>query len=247
MTQYCEGVAAGAQICPASNTSHVGYPTGGALAGSGTTTPRPRRRRRAGTSSASRRLTPPRTSATPPRRPTGTPSTSSSRRRHQPGQLADPGLLRLARLQRRLHAQRRRGDLPRTATSPSLTCRTSRTPAQLRPELRQRHGTLDGVTIVEGHEYAETITDQNPAGGYTDSSGEENGDKCAWITPGQGALAGHHADHRHLRRSVHLGERRQRNAGGCEVTHAIVTNPGGGNTVTVTNPGNQTGTVGTAV
>jgi hypothetical protein len=37
---------------------------------------------------------------------------------------------------------------------------------------------------VEGHEYAETITDQNPAGGWTDNSGEENADKCAWLTPG---------------------------------------------------------------
>ncbi len=45
-------------------------------------------------------------------------------------------------------------------------------------------GTLDGVSIVNGHEYAETITDQNPPGGWIDSSGEENGDKCAWLTPG---------------------------------------------------------------
>ena len=51
-------------------------------------------------------------------------------------------------------------------------------------------GTLDGVTIVEGHEYAETITDQNPAGGWTNaSSGAENGDECAWISSGQGASA----------------------------------------------------------
>jgi serine protease len=48
-------------------------------------------------------------------------------------------------------------------------------------------GTLDGVTIVGGHEYAETITDQNPAGGWTDTSGAENADKCAWIKTGQGA------------------------------------------------------------
>ena len=33
MTQYCDGVAIGAQSCPASNTEHVAYPTGGALAG----------------------------------------------------------------------------------------------------------------------------------------------------------------------------------------------------------------------
>src|SRR6516162_4762097 len=33
LTQYCDGVAVGAQTCPSSNTQHVGYPTGGALAG----------------------------------------------------------------------------------------------------------------------------------------------------------------------------------------------------------------------
>jgi serine protease len=44
-----------------------------------------------------------------------------------------------------------------------------------------------GITIVEGHEMAETITDQYPNGGWLDRNGEENGDKCAWITSGQGA------------------------------------------------------------
>jgi serine protease len=37
-----------------------------------------------------------------------------------------------------------------------------------------------GITIVEGHEMSETITDQFPNGGWLDGSGEENGDKCAW-------------------------------------------------------------------
>jgi hypothetical protein len=46
-----------------------------------------------------------------------------------------------------------------------------------------------GITIVEGHEMAETITDQFPNGGWLDQSGEENGDKCAWISSGQGATA----------------------------------------------------------
>jgi hypothetical protein len=49
---------------------------------------------------------------------------------------------------------------------------------------------LDGYTIVEGHEYAETITDQNPAGGWTSfSTGQENADECAWISSGQGKSA----------------------------------------------------------
>ena len=51
-------------------------------------------------------------------------------------------------------------------------------------------GTLDGFTIVEGHEYAETITDQNPAGGWTHfSNTQENADECAWIRSGTGHAA----------------------------------------------------------
>jgi hypothetical protein len=46
-----------------------------------------------------------------------------------------------------------------------------------------------GITIVEGHEAGETITDQFPSTGWLDSGGAENGDKCAWISSGQGAAA----------------------------------------------------------
>ena len=41
-------------------------------------------------------------------------------------------------------------------------------------------GTYDGVSIVGGHEEAETQTDPQPSTGWTDSSGSEIGDKCAW-------------------------------------------------------------------
>jgi len=50
-------------------------------------------------------------------------------------------------------------------------------------------GPKAGITIVSGHEMGETITDQFPNGGWLDSSGAENGDKCAWISSGQGASA----------------------------------------------------------
>jgi hypothetical protein len=50
-------------------------------------------------------------------------------------------------------------------------------------------GSKAGITIVEGHEMAETITDQFPNGGWLDRQGAENGDKCAWIQSGQGASA----------------------------------------------------------
>lgn len=50
-------------------------------------------------------------------------------------------------------------------------------------------GANAGITIVGGHELAETITDQFPSNGWLDSGGAENGDKCAWISSGQGAAA----------------------------------------------------------
>ncbi|HZC07517.1 MAG TPA: hypothetical protein VE338_17920 [Ktedonobacterales bacterium] len=46
-----------------------------------------------------------------------------------------------------------------------------------------------GITIVGGHEFGETESDIFPSSGWTDSSGNENGDKCAWISSGQGASA----------------------------------------------------------
>jgi serine protease len=53
------------------------------------------------------------------------------------------------------------------------------------------NGMLDGATLNAGHEYAETITDQFPAGGWTNQStvpslaGEESADECSWIKPGE--------------------------------------------------------------
>jgi hypothetical protein len=54
-------------------------------------------------------------------------------------------------------------------------------------------GTLDGVSIVEGHELAETITDPL-LNAWLDASGYEIGDKCAWtglanITTSSGSFA----------------------------------------------------------
>src|SRR5207237_10066255 len=80
-----------------------------------------------------------------------------------------------------------------------------------------------------------------------EASGDGNGDKCAWISSGQGAsqnitlTTGTFAVQSTWANDFNSG------SGGCEVSHPIVTNGGGGNTVTVTNPGNQTSTVGTSV
>jgi serine protease len=51
------------------------------------------------------------------------------------------------------------------------------------------NGATEGVTIVGGHEYAETLTDPQAGSGWLDNAGFETGDKCAWISSGQGAAA----------------------------------------------------------
>lgn len=46
-------------------------------------------------------------------------------------------------------------------------------------------GTYDGFSIVEGHEFAETVTDPSVGTGWIDTSdpsGGEIGDKCAWVS-----------------------------------------------------------------
>ncbi|MGF1429251.1 hypothetical protein [Kitasatospora sp. LaBMicrA B282] len=50
-------------------------------------------------------------------------------------------------------------------------------------------GTLDGWTMTLGHEWHEMMSDQFPAGGWTNqqtgaNNGAENSDECAWLAPG---------------------------------------------------------------
>jgi serine protease len=79
-------------------------------------------------------------------------------------------------------------------------------------------GALDGFSIVGGHEYAETLTDQNPAGGWTNpTTGEEDGDLCAWISSGRGASA-----------NVSMGNGAyamqstwSNDTNGCDISHAL--------------------------
>src|SRR4051812_14726547 len=107
-------------------------------------------------------------------------------------------------------------------------------------------GATDGYTIVEGHEYSETITDQNPAGGWTNHgtgtfAGQENADECAWIAPGVAGGAGNvsMATGSFAEQSTWSNDTND-----CALSHPIVAGSTG-NTVTVTKPGTQTGSVGT--
>jgi serine protease len=86
-------------------------------------------------------------------------------------------------------------------------------------------GELDGVTIVEGHEYAETITDQNPAGGWTNQTGDptyngqENGDECSWIAAGQPGGA---ANVKMGTASYPMQATWSNDTTGCAIEHAVV-------------------------
>jgi serine protease len=108
-------------------------------------------------------------------------------------------------------------------------------------------GTLDGFTMTLGHEWHEMMSDQNPAGGWTNHvsgssyNGQENSDECAWIKPGQAGGAANISFGSYGTWAEQASWSNDTNS--CAISHTILTH---GNTVTVTNPGNQTGTVGTA-
>ena len=109
-------------------------------------------------------------------------------------------------------------------------------------------GTLDGYTMTLGHEWHEMMSDQNPAGGWTNHTGssyngQENSDECAWIAPGQ---AGGAANIAFSTGTFAEQASWSNDTNNCAISHAIVGGSTGGNTVTVTNPGSQTATVGTA-
>ncbi|MEU6970401.1 putative Ig domain-containing protein [Kitasatospora aureofaciens] len=108
-------------------------------------------------------------------------------------------------------------------------------------------GTLDGYTMTLGHEWHEMMSDQNPAGGWTNHvsgssyNGQENSDECAWIQPGSAGGAANVSFGSYGTFAEQASWSNDTNS--CAISHAILTH---GNTVTVTNPGNQSGTVGTA-
>ena len=247
MTQYCDGVAVGAQTCPASNTQHVGYPTGGALAGvwvdESTASPQTASGHQLGVQAVNAAAHFGNTTAASNRlaqyviiSPTGT----------NPDNYQTQGFCAW-------HDYNGDSTLSGGAvSSPYGDIAFTNLPylpdagASCGANFVNGNGPLDGVSIVEGHEYAETSTDQNPPGGWTDSTGAENGDKCAWITPGTaGGSFDLSTGHGTFAVQTTWGNDGAGGAGACEASHAIVTNPG--NTVTVTNPGSQTGTVGTTV
>jgi serine protease len=223
MTQYCEGVASGAQDCAPSD-AHVAYPTGGALAGVWADT-----------------------SAAAPASATGNQigvealagahhfgnTTQASNRDTQYVVVSPHGTDPDSYEQNGFcawHDYSGDSSLDGGGAVPSDVGEFAFTNLPYLPDAGascgadfvNAGGTLDGVSIVGGHEYAETITDQFPAGGWLDTSGNETGDKCAWIQSGQGAsqdvtlATGTFAVQSTWANDFNGG------AGGCEASHPIV-------------------------
>ncbi|HYB89198.1 MAG TPA: hypothetical protein VEC76_20295 [Streptosporangiaceae bacterium] len=227
MTQYCDGVAAGAQSCPASNTEHVAYPAGGVLAGvwvdESVASPAQATAFQLGTEAVSAAAHFGNTTAAANRdaqyvilSPAGT---------HPDGFNTPSGGF--------CAWHDWNGDAYVGVTSPYGDIAFTNMPyvTDLGASCGENFvnagsaGLDDGFSIVNGHEYAETITDQNPPGGWTDSSGEETADKCAWITPGTsgGSFDLTLATGTFAMQTTWANDGAS-GAGACEASHPIVTN-----------------------
>jgi serine protease len=234
-TQYCEGVAVGSQTCP-SNSAHVGYPTGGALAGVWADN----------SAAAPTNATQAQIAAEAVRTAQHFGNNTAAANRNAEYVVTFPtgthpdGFPSAGFCAYHDYTTSSVGDVAYTnmpyVPDAGTSCGQNFVNAG-------SAGTLDGVSIVGGHEFQETTTDQNPAGGWTDTSGEENADKCAWISSGQGASAnvtfstGTFAVQSSWANDFNGG------TGGCMLTHPIVTNGGGGGGGQILgNPGFETGT-----
>src|SRR5215471_137376 len=226
----CDGVATGAQSCPASNTQHVAYPSGGVLAGvwvdESTASPNQATGHRLGVEAVNAAAHFGNTTAALNR--TAQYIIVSPHNTHPDGYNTPTGQFCA------WHDWNGDTTLSGGAVSSSFgDIAFTNSPyitdmgASCGQNFVNSNGPLDGVSIVNGHEYAETITDQNPAGGWTDSSGEENADKCAWITPG---TAGGSFDLTTGTGSFAVqttwANDGAAGAGACEASHPIVTNGG---------------------
>jgi serine protease len=180
MTQYCDGVAVGAQSCGTSDP-HVGYPNGGALAGVWADT--------SGFAPASATYAQIEGEAVAASQHFGNLTQASNRNAQyvvvsptgtNPDNYKNSGYCAWHSDVTGLPA----GPLAFTnlpyIPDAGSGCGENYVNAG-------QAGMLDGVTIVEGHEYAETITDPFFSG-WTDNVGYETGDKCEWNSHGPAPL-----------------------------------------------------------
>jgi len=106
-------------------------------------------------------------------------------------------------------------------------------------------GTLDGYTMTLGHEWHEMMSDQFPAGGWTNKTGgtyngQENSDECAWIAAGS---AGGAANVAFSTGTFTEQASWSNDTGSCAISHAIVSH--GGDSTPPTASASESGTSGT--
>jgi hypothetical protein len=223
MTQYCDGVSSGATSCPATNTQHVGYPAAGALAGVWYDN-----------------------SAAAPKAATGTQLAAEviaaadhfgnnfngfSNQDNQYVITSPPGTDPVNVVSDgdcSWHSWTTptawSGDEIAYTNMPYLPGDSGCVPPS--GKITPRGAVLDGVTMVSGHEYAETLTDAFGGDGWTGTNGlvDENADKCNWgqfNNAPNGTVA--------LSTGTFAVMSSWANDGGgngkCELSHPIVTNP----------------------
>jgi hypothetical protein len=189
MTQYCQGVSPGAQTCPP-RARHAAYPHGGALAGvwydNSSTSPSQATGKQLAQEAASAAAFFGNTTAALNRdaqyiilSPPGS----------DPDQYKQQGFCAW-------HDYTGDSLLSGGAASPGYIAFTN---MPYLPDVGVICGArfinpgpnlkLQGVSIVAGHEFAETVTDQEPPGGWLDRNGFEVADKCAWKRTGPGHVA----------------------------------------------------------
>jgi hypothetical protein len=231
MTQYCDFVRKGSSSCPVSNTHHVGYPADGALAGVwyDNSSPAPAKAsdgdianeavlaaRHFEHTSAGSNLNNQYVITSPTgTNPGGCFSTPAGTRKGcKPSEIYCAWHLSTTSLPWS-------GDAVAYTNMPYIPDAKGQCGQGV---VNQNKGTLDGVSIVGGHEYAETLTDPFPGGGWCGSGGcsqDENGDKCNFGE--NGAVAG---DVMLLTGTFAMQPTWSNDAHGCKLSHPIVSDPG---------------------
>src|SRR5258708_7959541 len=249
MTQYCQGVAQGAMSCPAGSRGHVSYPAGGALAGVWADESRAAPGQATGHQLGAE--------AVAAAAHFGNKTPASNRDAQyvilSPTGTHPDGFDTASGSFCAWHDWNGDGALTggpaRSAVGDvafiNLPYLTDAGPACGQNFVNAGPaGLLDGVSIVGGHEYAEVITDQNPAGGWIDPAGNEAADLCAW-NAGPGARS---ADLTFSTGTFAMQPIWANDGGRCELRHAIAGNGGSGrDIVTVTSPGARRADVGRAL
>jgi serine protease len=180
MTQYCDGVASGSTFCPAA-APHVGYPTGNALAGVWLDTAAPVGQAVSYGEIANEAL----------RAALHFGNTAVDSNRYAQYVIAFPQGTKPDGFNNGGGFCAYHGTVDDTSGPIAFTN------FPYLPDMGKScgenfvnagtFGLLDGVTMVEGHEYSETITDQDVPLGWFDGDGQENADKCVWLSSGTGA------------------------------------------------------------